>query len=109
MKKNNDFLRVFKFGRTFFSSGLVIKWMQNNLDYFRFGLVISTKIDKRAAKRNKIKRRLRAIFRETAEKIKPGFDFVIIIKPAIKEMDFHQKKAVVLNFLEKNNLLCLKK
>jgi len=105
LKKNREFVRVFNFGRTFQVLSLKIKWLENKLDYFRFGIVVSTKIDKKAVIRNKIKRRFRAIFREFNEKIKPGFDFVVVTRPAIKTLDYHQMKEIIVNFLERNKLL----
>ena len=104
LKKNREFVRVFNFGKTFECQSLKIKWLENKLDYFRFGIIVSTKIDKRAVIRNKIKRRLRAIFKEFAREIKSGFDFVVMTRPAIKTLDYHQIREIINNFLEKNNL-----
>ena len=54
----------------------------------RFGFVVSNKIDKRATRRNGLKRRLRAVIGEQLEKIKPGFDLVILVK---KPFDYPYK------------------
>jgi len=104
LKENKDFGRITRFGQTFFDEGLKIKWLKNNLDYFRFGLIVSLRIDKRATQRNKIKRRLRAIFRELSEKIAPSYDFVIIARPAIRTLDYHSLKEIIVNFLKRNKL-----
>ena len=105
LKKNREFVRVFNFGKTFQCSSLKIKWLENKLGYFRFGIVVSTKIDKKAVIRNKIKRRFRAIFKEFVGEIKPSFDFVVVTRPAIKTLDYHQMREIIINFLERNKLL----
>lgn len=62
------------------SQHLVIKVAKNNIKESRFGFVVSKKIDKKATARNKIKRELRNIVQENLGRIKPGFDFLIIVK-----------------------------
>lgn len=49
----------------------------------RFGIIVSKKISMRAHVRNRIKRILRVIIRSNLTEIKPGQDFVIIVKPSI--------------------------
>jgi len=52
--------------------------------------VVSLKVSKKAVIRNKIKRRLREIIRQT--ELKQGFDFVIIAKPLIVNQNFQEIK-----------------
>lgn len=49
----------------------------------RFGFIISTKIHKRATKRNRARRLLVEAIRNLLPKIKPGFDCVFLAKKAI--------------------------
>ena len=58
----------------------VLKISQNNLLHNRFGFVVSKKIDKRAVVRNSLKRKLRSCLEEYQKDIKPGFDFLFILK-----------------------------
>ena len=53
-----------------------------------FAFIFSTKLDKRASKRNKAKRRLRETVRLLLPKIKPGYLVVFLAKKAILEVDF---------------------
>lgn len=46
----------------------------------RFGFVISNKIDKRAIRRNALKRRIRAVIEEKLTQISDGLDVVIQVK-----------------------------
>jgi len=67
----------------------------------RFGFVISTKIDKRATVRNRIKRLLRQAIRERLEKIPAGFDFVLVVRPNIAGKSYEEICAAVDRTLSK--------
>lgn len=58
----------------------VLKTSENNLGLSRFGFVVSKKIDKRAVVRNKSKRFFRSYIEENLDKIKPGHDFLFILR-----------------------------
>ena len=49
----------------------------------RFGLIVSTKIHKKAVRRNRIRRLLVAAVGKMLPEIKPGFDGVFLVKKAI--------------------------
>ena len=68
LKKRRDFLHVQTNGMKWVSHGLVLQISQNNLGQIRVGFTVSKKTDKSAVKRNRIKRRLRAV----AADILPG-------------------------------------
>ncbi len=72
----------------------VLKTSENNLGLSRFGFVVSKKIDKRAVARNKAKRFFRAYIEENLEKIKPGYDFLFILKRIPEKETIIQIKEV---------------
>lgn len=61
----------------------VIKTAPNSLPYSRFGIVIGKKVDKRAAKRNKIKRIIFNFIRTGKIHQLPGRDVLIIVLPPV--------------------------
>lgn len=84
LKKKNRLPSIgFKAEKTFQTQELILKISENQNAESRFGFVVSKKIDKRASTRNKIKRILRSCIEEKLEKIKPGFDFLIITKKIV--------------------------
>ncbi|MDA2936553.1 ribonuclease P protein component [Patescibacteria group bacterium AH-259-L05] len=105
LTKNKDFAHVAKQGQVVYGEILSIKWIKNNLDYSRFGIVVSLKIDKRATRRNRIKRILRAIIREYIDRFIPGFDYLILTTPKIKELTYKQIEQKFLGLARKNHLL----
>lgn len=55
---------------------------KNNLSVSRFAFIVSTKIDKRATVRNRIKRLLRESVRLLLPNVPHGFDVIFIAKTA---------------------------
>ena len=104
LRKEKDFTLVVKKGKTIFSPEINFKFIKNNLKNSRFGFIVSTKIDKRATVRNKIKRRLREVIYQNLKKIKTGFDIIILTKPAIKNLDFWQIKEKLENLFKRSKL-----
>lgn len=64
-----------------------VKTAESNLNYPRFGFVISKKLDKRAVARNTIKRKLSASIEGIFDRIKGGRDFVFYPKREILEIE----------------------
>lgn len=86
LKKKKDFQKVFKKGKGLRENLITLKWVNNNLETSRFGIVISKKISKKAVLRNKIRRRLREEIKKILPHFKKGIDIVIIANPgATKE------------------------
>mgnify|MGYP000526293949 CR=1 FL=1 len=105
LRKREEIVKVIKNGHSFFVPEVGIKFIRNNLKNSRFCFIISSKIDKRATVRNKIKRRLREIVRQNLEKIKPGFDILIFARFGIKELNFWQMKEKLEQLFKKSKLL----
>jgi len=56
----------------------------------QIGISISQKVSKRAVVRNRIKRQLKAAFRQLLPKVAPGWLLVIVVKPLATQCDYHQ-------------------
>ncbi|MFZ5364661.1 MAG: ribonuclease P protein component [Patescibacteria group bacterium] len=87
------------------SDNVIVKSLRNNSDISRFAFVISTKVDKRATKRNLIKRRLREIIRLRLKKIKPGFDLLFIAQKGIVDKDYQDLDRQVEYLLKRMRML----
>lgn len=70
------FKSKFSIGTIFF----ILKVGPNERKESRFGVLVSGKIEKKAVVRNRIKRQLQSCIGNLLEKIKPGFDFLFIVK-----------------------------
>ena len=82
----------------------LIKYVHNNLAINRYGFIVSKSIDKRAVYRNACKRRLRAVVEVYHIHVKPGNDFLFILKKPIKEASFQDLEKAVVLVIEKYKL-----
>ena len=92
IKKNKDFQKVLKKGECKRSNLLFVVFLKNELQNSRFGFVVSLKVSKKATERNLIKRRLREIVRLNLDKIKEGYDIVIIAKKQANKATYQDLK-----------------
>ncbi|MEW6041257.1 MAG: ribonuclease P protein component [Elusimicrobiota bacterium] len=106
---NKDFQRVFKEGRAKHSGAMVLYSRSRHSDRLnrslpRVGIIVSRKTAG-AVQRNKLKRRLREIFRLNKNKLKPDIDMVIIGKKEAANMDYTELEKTLLNLWRKAGIL----
>ena len=82
LQKNREFERVFKHSRPIQTENFTFRvCTRRSIELpTRFGYVISNKIDKRATRRNALKRQLRQITQDLILELKSGYDVVVIVK-----------------------------
>ncbi|MFH0854495.1 MAG: ribonuclease P protein component [bacterium] len=105
LTKDKEFENVFNNGESFFTKILGIKYIKNDLSITRFGILVSAKISKKATVRNKIKRRFREILRLHLDKIKFGYDIVVLTRNSITECDYEEMGKNMEYALRKAGLL----
>jgi len=105
LKYDKDFDQLFKIGRSFYGPFLGFKTISNNLDISRFGILVGTKVSKKAVVRNKIKRQIRGILSQKMANIKPGNDLVIITFPKIINQNFVSIEASIEDGLKRLKIL----
>ncbi|CAH2215340.1 ribonuclease P protein component [Tepidibacter aestuarii] len=106
IKKDSDFRKVYKTGKSFANRLLVMYVVKNNLDINRVGFSVSKKIGK-AVVRNKVKRRMRESFRlyTNENNLKVGYDFVFIARMPISESDFMSTQKSMIHLFKKANIV----
>lgn len=104
IKFDKDFDRAFKLGQSFYNSILGLKVTDNDLDINRFGILISTKVSKKATIRNLFKRQIRSIIREENKKMKFGKDIVIVVLPKIIDKNFSEIELSLANSFKRLKL-----
>lgn len=102
--QKRDFGRVFAHarevpGRRVSHPALRIVFRPNEFDHPRLGLAVSRKVSKRAVVRNRIKRRLRELFRRNGEHVPPSVDLVVIAMPPMRDLGFQETREVFLELL----------
>lgn len=108
LKKNYEFLRVYKKGKFYAGKYLVLYVLNNRSQMNRLGISVSRKV-KKSVRRNRIKRLARESYRRYEDKLRTGYDLVISARHTeelprfsdiVSEMKFLLKKMDV---FEKEN------
>jgi len=81
---------------------MVVRALANGLDLSRYGFSVSKRVGK-AVVRNRVKRRLREIFRIIP--LKPGWDVIVIARPASADADYSGLERTTRGMLSKAGLL----
>lgn len=105
LKKETKIKKVLKKGRFFKNKYLRLKLLKNDIKYSRFATPVGLKVSKKAVTRNKIKRRIQEVLRLNWDKIKPGYDILVMVNPSIKDKEYQQIKQTLLNLLDQAGLL----
>lgn len=80
-------------------------FLPNQLSVSRFGFVVSTKLSKKATRRNRVKRLLREAVRSCLPDVAPGVDVVFLGKKGLMDKDFLQIQDEVKQALHKAGLM----
>ena len=104
VKENYEFRRMYAKGKSGVSSCLVVYYRKNRLGHNRLGVTVSTKLG-HAVVRNKLRRRLRAIYRIHEAELKSGYDIVIVCRAASVEASYQRLERDFLRIMRKNDLM----
>ncbi len=102
LNEPEQYAAVYDKGASWVNRIVVIKTLPNGLSLSRYGLSVSSRVGG-AVVRNRIKRRLREILRQI--KFIPGWDIVLIARPAAVEADYSIMKKSVSRLLIKAKLI----
>jgi ribonuclease P protein component len=92
LKKSDEFSAVYKVANKWHCEGAVVFYKTSNEK--KAGFTAGKKVGN-AVLRNRAKRRLRAIFTQTEQKLKEGI-YIFVAKEGLKNMDYKQLKSSLL-------------
>ena len=105
LKKETDIKKLFSKGKGVFDTKVGTKIRKNGLGQTRFVIVVGVKVHKRAFRRNRIRRRVRAILEEHLSHIAPDYDVAIIARPEALTASYKELEVSVLSALKKVGVL----
>ena len=98
LKKDIDF--VFKKGKKHTSYTFYLKYADSKKTFFRYAVVVSSKVSKKATTRNKIRRQIKEIIRKH-QKFIPAMDFVVFVQKIALEKNFKEIEKEMLFLLDR--------
>ncbi|PKB73679.1 MAG: ribonuclease P protein component [SAR202 cluster bacterium Io17-Chloro-G7] len=96
------FSQIHQGGNSAANNLLVIRFLANDLDYSRFGFIISKRIGN-AAVRNRMKRRLREVVRSS--QVHVGWDALFIARRGSGKANFQELRQATTNLLRRTRLV----
>ncbi len=100
MKENHLFRRLYAKGRSAAGPTVAVYARPNKSRRSRLGLTVGTKVGK-AVHRNKVRRRLREIYRTHEHEMKPGWDIVVVARTRAAGAAYDQLRRDLLRALDK--------
>lgn len=104
LKENYEFRRVYSKGRSGVSPLLVVYARPNRGGRNRLGVTVSTKLGK-AVVRNRVRRRLREIFRLAQPELAQGYDVVLVARTRAVTASYRELEQTFRRSCEKLGLL----
>ena len=77
LKENYEFRRMYQRGKSAVSGSMVVYCRKNKKGLSRLGITVSTKLGK-AVVRNRVRRRLRELYRLNKSEMKQGYDVILV-------------------------------
>ncbi len=97
--------KVLKTGKSAYGRGVSLKYIIDPEQQSAFAFVASSKIDKKAIVRNKLKRRGRAIVFKLLPRIKKGILALVFFNKESRNMDFSSIESEIIKLFKKTDIL----
>ena len=104
LKENHEFRRVYQKGRSAVSSGMVVYCRKNKRGTNRLGITASVKLGN-AVFRNRARRRLREVYRLHGDKLRKGYDVILVARGRTGSMPWLELNSTFLRLCRKLDLL----
>jgi len=96
LTKNYEFKRVYNKGKSAVSKFVAVYCLKNRRTINRLGITVSTKLGE-SVKRNRIRRRLKEIYRLNEQVLCTGYDIVIVARQRSRHAGWSELQASVLH------------
>lgn len=105
LRKRSDIERCQQKGNKLYAKHFLVLVMPSASGQSRIAIAVTTKIEKRATVRNKIKRRLREVFRASRHTFTKPLDMLIVARRDVQRCSFEDYEREVLGALRAKGFL----
>jgi ribonuclease P protein component len=104
LKKNHEFKRLYNKGKSAASKCVAVYCRRNGSVENRLGITVSTKLGG-AVQRNRIRRRLKEIYRLNEKALSKGHDIVIVARMRSRYASYSELESSVMTLFRKLRLI----
>ena len=104
IKKNNEFKKVYKKGKSIVGRYIVVYVLNNHLKINRIGITVSKKLGN-AVKRNRARRVMKEAYRLNQQMFKLGYDIIIVGRSRSVTAKMYEVEDCLQKIMSKHNLM----
>ena len=104
LKKNYQFRFVYNKGKSIANRQLVMYILENNTEFNHLGVSVSKKVGKSVV-RSRVTRLIKENYRLAEQKIKCGYDIIVIARNATKDSGYAEINRSLKHLLKKHGIL----
>lgn len=104
IRRNMEFSKVYNRGNSRANPVLVMYVLKNGMEYNRIGITVSRKVGKSVV-RNRIKRLIKEAYRKHSDRIKRGYDLVMIARADAGKAEYKDIERWMKDLLLRQKLL----
>lgn len=104
IKKNSNFLKVYRQGKSYANKYLVMYVLETGMDKNRYGITVSKKVGNSVV-RHRITRLIRESIRLNATNLEKGYDIVIVARNTAKDRKYLEIESAVLHLSKLHHIM----
>ena len=104
LKKNEEFNRVYKNGKSYANKNLVMYLVKNDAGKCRIGISVSKKVGNSVV-RHRMTRLLRECFRLNEDRFNTSLDMVVVVRASAKNLSFFEMQDSYLQLCRLHKIL----
>lgn len=104
LKKNTDFQKVYKTGKSYANKYLVMYIINNGLEENRIGISVSKKVGNSVV-RHRVTRLIRETDRLNHQQLKTGFDIVVIARASAKGKGYEEIRSAFMHLANLHKII----
>lgn len=99
LRNSREFKKIYSGGKNYWNRNLILYVKKNHMENSRVGYSITKKIGNSVV-RNKIRRRMKEIYRLNFDNIKDGYDLIFIPKKNIVDISYREMESAMIHILK---------